>query len=378
MDESQIVSLLIGGIYDAALDPDLWPAVLAKAAAFVGGISAFIIVKDTAAKSANLVQFDGGLDQHYVQLYFDEYVKLDPSTTAQFFTAVGQLTDTADLLPYDEFTETRFYKEWARPQRLVDTLSVTLDKSVTSIAGFGVFRHERQGRVDNEMRRRMSLIAPHVRRAVLIGKVIDLKAAEAATLADTLDGLSAGMFLADAAGRIVHANANGHAMLRMGDYLNAVCGRLAARDPQTDQTLREIFAAAGKGDAALGVKGIAVPLVASNRERYVAHVLPLTAGARRHAGASYAAVAALFVHKASLNTPSPPEAIARTYKLTPTELRVLLAIVEVGGVPEVAETLGVSAETVKTHLGRLFVKTGTGRQADLVKLVAGFASPLAR
>lgn len=56
---------------------------------------------------------------------------------------------------------------------------------------------------------------------------------------------------------------------------------------------------------------------------------------------------------------------------------MLLAIVEVGGVPEVAAMLGVAETTVKTHLGRLFVKTGTGRQADLVKIVAGFATPLA-
>jgi DNA-binding CsgD family transcriptional regulator len=33
--------------------------------------------------------------------------------------------------------------------------------------------------------------------------------------------------------------------------------------------------------------------------------------------------------------------------------------------------------TVKTHLGRLFEKTGVGRQADLVKLVAGYSMPLA-
>ena len=104
--------------------------------------------------------------------------------------------------------------------------------------------------------------------------------------------------------------------------------------------------------------------------------MPLTAGARSRARTTYAAVAALFVHKASLDTPSPPEIIAKTYKLTPAELRVLLAVVEVGGVPEVAEALGVSAETVKTHLGRLYNKTGVRRQADLVKLVAGFASPL--
>ena len=68
--------------------------------------------------------------------------------------------------------------------------------------------------------------------------------------------------------------------------------------------------------------------------------------------------------------------IARTYDLTPAELRVLLGVVEVGGVPEVAESLGLGETTVKTHLGRLFQKTGTARQAELVKLVAGFASPL--
>ena len=75
-------------------------------------------------------------------------------------------------------------------------------------------------------------------------------------------------------------------------------------------------------------------------------------------------------------TPSPPEAIAKAYKLTPTELRVLLAIVEVGGVPEVAEALGVAETTVKTHLGRTYQKTGANRQADLVKLVAAFSNPL--
>ena len=71
-----------------------------------------------------------------------------------------------------------------------------------------------------------------------------------------------------------------------------------------------------------------------------------------------------------------PEAIARLYKLTPSELRVLLAIVEVGGVPEVAEALGIGETTVKTHLHHLFGKTGASRQADLVKLVAGFSNPL--
>jgi hypothetical protein len=141
------------------------------------------------------------------------------------------------------------------------------------------------------------------------------------------------MFLVDAAGRVVHSNAAGHVMLDAADVVQAKAGRLAVHDRQAGAILADTFATAGDGDAAVGIKGVAVPLVARDGERHVAHVLPLTSGARRKAGTSYAAVAALFVHKASLDGPWPPEAIAKAYKLTPMELRVLLAIVEVGGVP---------------------------------------------
>ena len=120
-----------------------------------------------------------------------------------------------------------------------------------------------------------------------------------------------------------------------------------------------------------------MPLIGKDGERYIAHVLPLTSGARRRAGVIYTAVAALFVRKAALATSSRSEVIGKIFKLTPTELRVLLAIVEVGGVPEVAAALGVAGTTVKTHVGRLFEKTGATRQADLVKIVAGYAAPLA-
>jgi DNA-binding CsgD family transcriptional regulator len=182
------------------------------------------------------------------------------------------------------------------------------------------------------------------------------------------------MLFVDSSGRITHANAAGRAMIAEGDVLHASLGRLLANDPDVNRALRDIFLAAATGDAAIGDRGVAVPLVARDGERYVAHVLPLSSGARR--GVSYAAAAALFVQKAALATRSPPEAIAKTYRLTPMEARVLLAIVEVGGVPQVAETLGIRESTVKTHLKRLYEKTGARRQADLVKLFAGYTSPL--
>jgi DNA-binding CsgD family transcriptional regulator len=94
------------------------------------------------------------------------------------------------------------------------------------------------------------------------------------------------------------------------------------------------------------------------------------------AGVSYSATAAMFVRKAALDLPSPPEAVADEFNLTPAEVRVIFAIVEIGGVPEVAPVLGISDQTVKTHLHRIYQKTATKRQADLVRLVASYSGRL--
>jgi len=258
----------------------------------------------------------------------------------------------------------------------MDGLFANVDKSATGCALFLVMRHMADGLVDDVLRRRFALMVPHVRRALLIGNVINLHRVEAAALADTLDGLAAGLFLVDAGGRIVHANASGHALVHDGSCLSASSGRLLATDPQASEALRDVFVAAAGGDASLGAKGIAVPLKSRDGERYLAHTLPLTAGARRKAGTSYAAVAAVFVRKTELDLVSPFEAIARDFRLTPAEVRVLFTLVDVGGVPEAAPVLGISEATVKTHLKHIFEKTTANRQADLVKLVAGYTSPL--
>jgi DNA-binding CsgD family transcriptional regulator len=374
MDETEQLSALIGEIYDASLDAKLWPDVLAKCAAFIGGPAAALFSKDAARKTGDVAYYTG-VEPRYRQLYFDKYIKLDPLTVGHYFAAIEQPVSVADIVPYEEFLESRAYQEWGKPQGFVDVLNVALDKTATSASMFCVFRHEQDGRVDEEMRRRMGLIVPHLRRSVLIGRVIDLRTGEAAAFANTLDGLKDALFLVDAQGNIAHANANGHQMLAEGSVLGVAGRKLTANDPRAENALFEVIVAAAKGDEAVGLRGIAVPLSRGDTEHFVAHVLPLTSGARRRISTSYRAVAALFVHRATLGMPSPPEMIADAYRLTPTELRVLLAIVEIGGVPEVAEALGIAETTVKTHLSRVFAKTGTARQADLVKLVAGFSSP---
>jgi DNA-binding CsgD family transcriptional regulator len=374
MSEANTFSRLIGDIYDATLDPVRWPRAMEDVAHFVGGQAAGLILKDSVSKTGE-THHQFGVHSHYLQLYRETYSRFDPLAPL-FFCDIGEVSSRTDYLSDREFFEGRFHAEWAKPQGWVDAANVVLEKSATSFALLSVMRDEASGMVDEEMRRRVGLISPHLRRASLIGKAIDAKAGEAATFADMLDGLSPGVVLVDAGGRIVHANTVAEGMLSACNVLRVAGGRLAANNPQSDQALRDVLSATGGGDETVGVKGIALPLTASDGDLYLAHVLPMTSGERRSAGARHGAVAAVFVRKATLGPPAPPEVIARSYTLTPTELRVLLAIVEVGGVAETADALGIGVATVKTHLHRLFGKTRTSRQADLVKLVAGFSNPV--
>ena len=72
----------------------------------------------------------------------------------------------------------------------------------------------------------------------------------------------------------------------------------------------------------------------------------------------------------------PGEAFARLYGMTGGELRVLLALAQGLGAKEAADMLGIGEPTVRTHLQRIFSKTGTTRQADLLRLLQNATPPI--
>jgi DNA-binding CsgD family transcriptional regulator len=376
LEEAEWVSYLIGRIYDAALDPERWTDVVGEGCAFLNAMAGSIGVADFVRSDLNLMK-TWGYEPSALKLFLEKYASNHPLIPFVMSTQVGDVVAIEDGMPYDEFVRTPYYRELLQPLGIVDAMHTNLDKSPTSLAMFYVARHEQAGRVDDTARRRLALLYPHLRRAVLIGKLVDLHKIELAGLADTLDGIAAGMFLVDANGTIARANASGQAMLATGEAVRTVGKRLTINEPGREQALAEIVATAEAGDTGVGSKGIAVPFVSPQGKRYLAHVLPLTSGARRTAGTRYAAVAAVFVDEAGREGSLPFDMIASHFALTPAELRVLFGIVQIGGVPEVARSLGISEPTVKTHLQHVFEKTDTNRQADLVKLVAGYMSPLA-
>ena len=107
MREAEQVSSLIGDLYDAALDPELWPQVLEKTCRFIRGAASNLYSEDSAAKTGN-IHYTWGVDRHYGRLYYDKYIKLNPFTTAQLFFDVGEIVTLGDIVPLKEFRESLF------------------------------------------------------------------------------------------------------------------------------------------------------------------------------------------------------------------------------------------------------------------------------
>jgi DNA-binding CsgD family transcriptional regulator len=365
--EATLLSAIICCIYDAAVDPQLWPEAMRRACEFVGGSSANLFWHD-------MVQADGDAmysynnHPHWAELYSEIYAPLNPVFPAAAFQPVGSVVAATDLVPAAELRETRFYKEWLAPQQMTDALGILLERDATRAAFLSILWRERA--IDDEARRRLALLVPHLLRAVAIGRLFIRQQAKEAALTETLDHLEAGVFLISGGGRIVFANTRGQAMLAEGTLVAARNGILHAVAAEADGALADSLRALEDRAAPGAAQRVAIRLSDATEPNWIAHVLPLMDGARRRAGDAFAAVAAVFVRGSSLAERSPLEALAQLYELTAGEIRVVEAILRMSRLDDIAAALGISRATVKTHLNRAYRKCRVTGQSDLIRLIS--------
>jgi DNA-binding CsgD family transcriptional regulator len=221
------------------------------------------------------------------------------------------------------------------------------------------------------------LLSPHVRRALAISDALDIRALRSEMLERTLDGLVSGVYLTARDGRVVYMNAAAERQVKTGNSIRIVNNRIFPSDASTraallkaiDEAVREIVGEAGCEHS------LAIPDV-DGGPGYVATLLPVSHGQRRDIIAPFAASVALFT-KDPIEAPLlPGEAFARLYRLTGGELRVLLALAQGLGGKEAADLLSISEPTIRTHLQRIYSKTNTAKQSDLLRLFQNATPPI--
>lgn len=180
-----------------------------------------------------------------------------------------------------------------------------------------------------------------------------------------VDRLDFGVFLVDASGQVVSCNRSGRVLLDLEDGLRLRQHRLQVDDPATQQTLERVLA----GQAGETGGAVAIPRKVPRRPLSML-VSPLGLVGGAPAGASL-----LFVTDPDRRGEVPEKVLAALYGLTGAEVRVAHLLTRGLSPAEVASEEGISVSTVRSHLKRVFEKTGTHRQGELIQLLLGGLAP---
>jgi DNA-binding CsgD family transcriptional regulator len=377
----QRLSEHIGAIYDCATDPVRWPETLQAICEDIRCRWAAIVMLDL--KHSRHRYFTGWNIRDFVkksvEKYSDQITAIYNGLCASSTIQLDEPVSIYHNLPTSFYEHLPYYRFLLKPLGMVDALQTMVlhDVERQRVGAFFAIRHTKAGLITDREIAIMRLLAPHLRRAATIGDLLNLNAATNETLISVLDVIDVGVIIVGANAEVLHANLAADRMLRAETPVRSLKGQIATLSSDTTDELRCAVTLAQAGETNIGAAGIGVPLRHPNGSPAIAHVLPLGRGEVRTRLAPQA-VAAVFIADGTALRSAELDAIARQFKLTPAETRVLARLIAGAAVPKAAEELGLSDATARTHVQRIFRKTRVSRLPDLLLLMDRLAPPIRR
>ena len=365
-------SEVVSTIYDCAIDPHCWPAAIEQIAYLVDGINGVIMVLDTVARR-NHFYVDWNVDPSLMQTYNEKFHADNPLHERFVKFDVEEPYNIPLVMEPSQWLETRVYREFGKPNGWLDSLGVTLLKTPSRLGSLSIARQYEVGFAGPRELDIMRLLAPHLRKAISIADLIEMRELTARTFEESFDALRVPIVLVDAGAGIVHANGAAQDLFAEDLQVRSEHGVLKCQDADASKRLDEAIARAAEvrsGDPL----GQVVYIPSADRTPAFAHVLSIRSGVRGRIEPR--AVAAVFVTPGAESSSLPMQAWAAAFGLTQAELRVLELLIEGHSIIDIATRLDVAATTARTHLARVMEKTGVKRQSELIRLAMQLHSPL--
>jgi len=370
----------VNAIYRAGLAPELWSETLTLLADYVGAIGGQIAYNAPVGQPSFMVT--GRLRDDLDRLYLERYA-LNPYSRALAKVAPGQVHAMNQLVDPTVVRRTAFHADILAPQAIEDFVVVT-HASLTrngSSGGMSFPLDVRHVEDIGQAAARLGRLVPHLSRAIDFTLQLGRRQSGLWQLEHILNAMPSAAVLLDRRGGIIRTNAAADALLSQADGISIVksdglyltahsrseAGLLSARIVQALATSR------GEDQGLNGALRIARP---SGRPPLLVLVTPLPPPSfslwEAIDGGARAMVQIVDLHAPAY---AQAESLRMAAGLSASEARVAALIGGGLSIPEAAATLGLSSNTVKTHLARCFDKTGVRSQAALARLLASIPVP---
>jgi DNA-binding CsgD family transcriptional regulator len=287
----------------------------------------------------------------------------------------GRTYTLSDLVDTRSLMRTEFYNEWAGPQDLFDAACGTMIRSGSVAGNITFWLGQNRAPCGAEELRTLDFFMPHLVRAMSIHRRVAGAEKKCEGLGHSLDMLREGLLILRPEGKVIFANASALRTLRSNDGLKLRNDLLEADRSSESAAIRQAIHAASlcaQGHAA--TPSHPVPVIRrSLRRPFLVWIAPLAAASAFGNGHPLVAV---FIIDPDAKQASPEQALRRVFGLTPAESKLANELLQGNDLTAIAESFGISRNTVRTQLRSIFAKTGTSRQAELISLLAQLANRL--
>lgn len=361
---------LVASIYDAAVDPLVWPGLLESLRVAFGGSAAGLLWRDEAAGQTRGLSTRPEARPDYIRNGWDDR---NPLRDGNLALPAGEVATDAMLLPRDKLLESDFYNSYLIRYELAHLMALKLWHSGAEDAVMNLRRGPAQDAFGADDLAAARRLMPHLRAAMALSSRLTSTgpAQDGGTL--MIEQMSTAAVLLDQSGGVLRMNGAAARIAAQHDGLAVTGNALKAALAEDQARLSSIIGAAARGDARGARRGGAAAVTRpSGRRAFAVVVVPLGTTFNWLLPRRPAAIASLTdpEHDAAPMA----ECLRALYGLTPSEVALALAMASGRDLKQAAEGLGLTVLSARQYLTRVFQKTGVSRQAELVRLLTSLAS----
>ncbi|MDR7033601.1 helix-turn-helix transcriptional regulator [Mesorhizobium sp. BE184] len=353
---------VIDRIYEAAFVPELWPETLQEIAVRTGSVSGeFQLITDSATPRWQATDVTRPvMDDFMASGMWRRCMR--PQVLLELNHA-GFLCDH-DYMDAGQLAADPAYEVMGRIG-LGWQLGTLIPMPTGEVVGVTFERWVAQGKPGQDEIDRLDELRPHLARGGLIAARLQLERARETVSALEALGLPAAVM--SASGKVRATNSLFEALPEV--FLPRAFDQISVAVKRADDMVRDAIQSLSDGHFT-AIRSI--PLAATvERQPLVIHVLPIRRSAYDVFSGSDVIIAATMVSASNL-VPS-PSILTGLFDLSPAEAKLATALAAGTSLNDAAMSASIKLKTARTYLERIFAKTGTHRQSELVALLKSTA-----
>ncbi|KIO50266.1 helix-turn-helix transcriptional regulator [Nitrosospira sp. NpAV] len=377
------LSGLVDRVYQAALNPSAWSDTLPAMAEWLEAPMAMLFTPTMLPQDGGFY-FNYGIPEAAMELWRTRYQPLDIWTTAAIQSnrfQEGLIFTGEDIVSTEELAKSTWYQEFLSKigigQVLVNTV-YGFDSQVHRPTVISYFRNLNDTGFSVQDRWKSSLLLPHVSRAMGVASRLRNAEYQLANTLTALDRLNHGILLMGENEEVVFSNQAALRILSLEDGLRLqvqnhqhcrthLVAKLTRNQELMDEAIREAVK-----PSILSAQHFSKTVVISRPSGKPVFTLNFSSLPVQHGfavGVHSNPKAIAFITDGAAPVEINHTLLTNAYGLTKAEISVAELIMDGKSLEESSVKCGLSINTLKTHLNRIYGKTNTANRAMLVKLL---------